>query len=135
METVMKFSSCFGLTVLVGAVSWLSLALPAGAAGQAAKPPEVASRDGQHDFDFNFGVWKTHIKRLLHPLSGSTESIELDGTVTVRKVWDGRANWRRSRSMARRVIGKALPCFSTTLNRISGARPSSTARPAPRPEV
>jgi hypothetical protein len=91
METVMKFSPCFGISVLVGAVSWLSLALPAGAAGQAAKPPEVASRDGQHDFDFNFGVWKTHIKRLLHPLSGSTESIELDGTVTVRKVWDGRA--------------------------------------------
>jgi hypothetical protein len=36
-------------------------------------------------------VRKTHIKRLLHPLSGSTESIELNGTVTVRKVWDGRA--------------------------------------------
>jgi hypothetical protein len=25
------------------------------------------------------------------PLSGSTDSIELEGTVTVRKVWDGRA--------------------------------------------
>jgi hypothetical protein len=51
----------------------------------------VASRDGQHDFDFNMGVWRTYIKRILDPLSGSTHSIELNGTVTVRKVWDGKA--------------------------------------------
>ena len=50
-----------------------------------------AERDGQHDFDFNVGVWKTHIKRILNPLSGSRESIELSGTVTVRRVWGGRA--------------------------------------------
>ena len=51
----------------------------------------AAARDGQHDFDFNFGVWTTHIKRVLHPLSGSTDSITLTGTVSVRKVWNGRA--------------------------------------------
>jgi hypothetical protein len=55
-----------------------------------ARPQQV--RDGQHDFDFHFGMWKTHIMRLAHPLSGSTAWIELNGTVTVRKVWDGRAN-------------------------------------------
>jgi hypothetical protein len=55
-----------------------------------ARPQQV--RDGQHDFDFHFGTWKTHIMRLAHPLSGSTAWIELNGTVTVRKVWDGRAN-------------------------------------------
>jgi len=49
-------------------------------------------RDGQHDFDFHFGTWETHIKRLVHPLSSSTTWVELNGTVTVRKVWDGRAN-------------------------------------------
>lgn len=48
-------------------------------------------RDGQHDFDFNIGAWRTHIKRLLHPLTDSSSWIELNGTVTVRKVWDGRA--------------------------------------------
>lgn len=53
--------------------------------------PASAVRDGQHDFDFNFGTWKSHIKRFVHPLTGSKESIELNGTVTVRKVWDGRA--------------------------------------------
>jgi hypothetical protein len=50
-----------------------------------------AERDGQHDFDFNIGTWQTHIKRLVHPLTGSTNWIEMNGTVVVRKVWDGRA--------------------------------------------
>jgi hypothetical protein len=49
-------------------------------------------RDGQHDFDFEPGVWKTHLKRLVHPLTGSTTWAEYDGTSTVRPVWDGRAN-------------------------------------------
>jgi hypothetical protein len=54
--------------------------------------PQTASlRDGQHDFDFNFGVWHTHIRRVLDPFSASSKSVELNGTVTVRKVWDGRA--------------------------------------------
>ena len=59
-------------------------------ASQSATPP-AAMRDGQHDFDFNVGVWKTHIRRFLDPFEGGTKSIELDGTVTVRKVWEGRA--------------------------------------------
>jgi hypothetical protein len=50
-----------------------------------------APPDGQHDFDFNLGSWNTHIKRLLHPLSGSTTWAELNGTVVIRKVWEGRA--------------------------------------------
>jgi hypothetical protein len=57
----------------------------------AAKKTQTAARDGQHDFDFNFGTWKTHMRRLQHPLTGSTTWIELNGTVTVRKIWDGRA--------------------------------------------
>ena len=52
-----------------------------------AKPP----RDGSHDFDFNLGVWHTHIRRLTHPLSNSSDWFEVDGTVRIRKVWDGRA--------------------------------------------
>ena len=49
-------------------------------------------RDGQHDFDFEIGTWKTHLKRLLHPLTGSTTWGEYEGTSVVRKVWNGRAN-------------------------------------------
>ncbi|MGA2889177.1 MAG: hypothetical protein ABSE51_14080 [Terracidiphilus sp.] len=51
----------------------------------------TAERDGQHDFDFELGMWKIHLKRLLHPLTGSTTWIEFDGTSVTRKVWDGRA--------------------------------------------
>ena len=54
-----------------------------------AKP---ALRDGQHDFDFEIGTWKTQVKRLTHPLTGSTTWVEYSGTTVVRKVWDGRAN-------------------------------------------
>jgi hypothetical protein len=51
-----------------------------------------SQRDGQHDFDFEIGTWKTHLKRLAHPLTGSTTWVEFDGTTVVRKIWDGRAN-------------------------------------------
>src|SRR5258708_4272541 len=51
-----------------------------------------AERDGQHDFDFELGTWKTHLRRLVHPLTGSTTWVELDGTTVVRKVWNGGAN-------------------------------------------
>ena len=57
------------------------------------RPGTVAAlHDGQHDFDFEIGTWKTHLKRLVHPLSGSTEWTGYEGTTTVRKVWNGRAN-------------------------------------------
>jgi hypothetical protein len=49
-------------------------------------------RDGQHDFDFEIGTWKTHLRRLQHPLTGSTTWVEYEGTTVVRKVWNGRAN-------------------------------------------
>jgi hypothetical protein len=60
-------------------------------AGVAATAQAEAPRDGQHDFDFNFGTWKTHIKRIQDPFSGAGQYTELNGTVTVRKVWEGRA--------------------------------------------
>ena len=48
--------------------------------------------DGQHDFDFEFGSWKVHIRRLLKPLTGSDTWVDLRGTSVVRPVWDGGAN-------------------------------------------
>jgi len=51
-----------------------------------------AARDARHDFDFEIGEWKTHLSRLLHPLTGSTTWVDYDGTTSVRKVWNGRAN-------------------------------------------
>ena len=63
-------------------------------AGDSKTSPQrsVAPRDGQHDFDFEIGKWKTHLRRLQQPLSGSTTWVEYEGTTVVRKVWNGRAN-------------------------------------------
>jgi hypothetical protein len=48
--------------------------------------------DGQHDFDFYVGKWRLHNRRLVHPLTGSTQWVEFDGTSVARQMWDGRAN-------------------------------------------
>ena len=90
LHSVRKVGTASLLTVLVGCL------LSTGALSQAAvatspqqSPGQI--RDGQHDFDFNIGTWKTHIRRLLHPLTGSNDWVDLNGTVHVRKVWNGRA--------------------------------------------
>jgi hypothetical protein len=78
------------LSVCVLAVA-LSAPLTPGAASAADRPVAPPLRDGAHDFDFNIGVWHTEIRRILNPFAGGDRSVELHGTVTVRKVWDGRA--------------------------------------------
>ena len=51
----------------------------------------AAPRDGSHDFDFNLGTWHTHIRRLAHPLANSNEWFEVEGSVRIRPVWNGKA--------------------------------------------
>jgi hypothetical protein len=53
---------------------------------------QPAARDGRRDFDFEFGDWTMHLKRLVKPLSGSTEWVEYEGTSVVHKIWGGAAN-------------------------------------------
>jgi len=72
-----------GLVALV----LLAVSLPA----RGSEPP-ASRRDGQHDFDWEIGTWKTRLKRLQRPLTGSTTWVEYEGTTVVRKVWEGRAN-------------------------------------------
>jgi len=56
-------------------------------------PPLRPLRDGQHDFDFLYGKWKYHLKRLENPLTGSTPRwIEFDGVGECRPIWNGKAN-------------------------------------------
>jgi hypothetical protein len=73
-------------------VNWISLHTRVADASRAGLQPAPPERDGQHDFDFEIGSWHTHLKRLLHPLAGSTTWVEYDGTTVVREVWNGRAN-------------------------------------------
>jgi hypothetical protein len=82
------------LLLLLCSLSCLTHSVPAfsqTAAAASGAQPAGGERDGQHDFDFNFGTWRTRISRLQHPLTGSTTWVEMEGTVVVRKVWDGRA--------------------------------------------
>jgi hypothetical protein len=61
-------------------------------AGESIAQSTSSQTNGQRDFDFEIGTWKTHLRRLVHPLSGSTEWVEYDGTSVVTKILDGRAN-------------------------------------------
>jgi hypothetical protein len=90
----MKRLRSIGTHFLACAMGALGLTLPAKAqtpASGAGTSQAIALRDGQHDFDFNLGKWNTHIRRLTHPLTGSTTWVEMNGTVMIRKVWNGRA--------------------------------------------
>jgi hypothetical protein len=55
-------------------------------------PTSAGQGGGEHDFDFEFGTWKTELTRLLHPLSGSHTWVKYESISVVRKVWNGRAN-------------------------------------------
>jgi len=56
-------------------------------------PKSGSNDDHQHDFDFEYGTWKAHLKRLTHPLANSDSWVEYDGTSVVQKHWNGRANF------------------------------------------
>ena len=76
---------------------WLSASivlcgLLAGSAVSSAEATPTAPRDGQHDFDFEFGTWQARVSRLSKPLTGSKTWIDYSGPSIVSKVWDGRAN-------------------------------------------
>jgi len=71
-------------TWLIAAVAAAGLAAPAFADTTA-----TPQRDGAHDFDFHLGAWHTHIRRLVHPLSGGHEWVEMDGQMMTRAAWDG----------------------------------------------
>jgi len=75
------------LTLAPGSALAQSDSGAAGAARQATTEPH----DGQHDFDFELGSWKIHLKRLLHPLTASSTWVEFDGTSVTRKLWSGRS--------------------------------------------
>jgi hypothetical protein len=88
--------ACFKACIVVCSSAFAALPFPGFAqqsspTAQAGDQHTLAERDGQHDFDFHLGQWKSDITRLQHPLTGSTTWIKCAGTLSARKVWDGRA--------------------------------------------
>jgi hypothetical protein len=86
----MKLAGAFWLLGILAYVSLPVVAFPQGSQKASATPTQGAQA-GQHDFDFELGTWKIHLKKLEHPLSGSKTWIEFDGTSVTRKLWNGRA--------------------------------------------
>ena len=89
MRPLGKNLTCMFLVVFLGGCM-LSAMAQTESDTTAAQPPG-GERDGQRDFDFELGSWKIHLKRRLHPLTGSNTWVEFDGTSVTRKIWDGRA--------------------------------------------
>jgi hypothetical protein len=79
------------VAVLFAVVSMLPVSAQTESTAGVAATAAQGQRDGQHDFDFELGSWKIHLKRRLHPLTGSNTWVEFDGTSVTRKVWDGRS--------------------------------------------
>jgi hypothetical protein len=94
--SLINCSEVFRRLLMVMIVATCSLSPAAAQTDSVPRPvgqqAQTAPRDGQHDFDFEIGTWKTHVRRLLHPLTGSTTWVEYEGTTVVRKVWNGAAN-------------------------------------------
>jgi hypothetical protein len=61
-------------------------------AGTPAPAQTSEARDGRSDFDFEIGRWRTVVKRLRKPLSGSSDWVEYEGSSVVHAFLDGRAN-------------------------------------------
>lgn len=80
-----------GIGGFVYATLLLSHAAAAAAQSPATSGEATSVHDGQRDFDYLLGSWKIHLKKRLHPLTGSDEWIEFDGTVVCRSVWNGLA--------------------------------------------
>jgi hypothetical protein len=89
-KSTMKPSSLVLVAVTLFAAVGITLSQTDSGAATAA-PQATTERDGQHGFDFELGSWKIHLKRRLHPLTGSNVWVEFDGTSVTRKVWEGRS--------------------------------------------
>ena len=73
----------------LGVLVVVSLLVPSATRADA---PAAAAHDGAHDFDFLIGDWKAHLRKLLHPLTGSTTWIEYDGTSRTKKILGSNVN-------------------------------------------
>jgi hypothetical protein len=79
--------------ILTAALSALMLLATAAAGTAAPLPASSTIADGQRDFNWEIGTWRTTVKVLADPLSESPDQwLEFAGTSTVRPLADRRAN-------------------------------------------
>ena len=69
-------------------------AIAAPAAFAAPDSPIIAQRDGQRDFDWEFGTWHTQVRVLRNPLSGAAPDwVVFEGVSIVKPLMGGRGNF------------------------------------------
>src|SRR5579864_4803278 len=90
MQASLLPAACLLSVLLVLCSAFVVAETDSGAAKPASENATTAP-DGQHDFDFELGSWRIHLKRRLHPLTGSNTWVEFDGTSVTRKIWNGRS--------------------------------------------
>jgi hypothetical protein len=80
INDVMKWTAVASLIAVTGVL----LIRPAHAARQ--------PRDGSHDFDWEVGVWNTHLRVLRQNADGTTSWVTYEGTSNVIPIWNCRAD-------------------------------------------
>jgi hypothetical protein len=79
--------------ILTASLSALLLFATAASGGAAPPPASSTTVDGQRDFDWEIGTWRTSVRVLADPLSESPDEwLRFTGTSTVRALADRRAN-------------------------------------------
>ncbi|MCD0470764.1 hypothetical protein [Flavobacterium sp. JAS] len=79
------------------------------------------SQNGQKDFDFELGKWKTKLKVLKNPLSNSTTWNEYEGTTNVIGICDNRSNVveLNVKGLTGQIVGISLRLFNPKTNQWS----------------
>src|SRR4029450_4378167 len=88
MNTNKYFPACLVLSTLIAALQLGQELSPA----SSPSPQPQKEREGQPDFGLSLRTGKTHVSRLVRPLTGSKQWFEYDGTSVVSKVWNGKAS-------------------------------------------
>ena len=77
---------------LGGALSTVSCCMPVRAAAASTAQAAAQVRDGAHDFDFLYGTWLMHNRRLKAPVLGSHDWAQFDSTDVARPLPGGLGN-------------------------------------------
>lgn len=101
-------------------VAMLTLSVAPARAAAAPASQVQSPRDGQRDFDWEFGCWKTSVRVLRNPLSGKAPDwAEYQGTSLVRPILGGHFNLveLRVQGAAGTIEGSALRLYEAQKHR------------------
>ena len=108
----------FRRTGVLATLMGVSVLTAAHAQSTTPSPPlQPVLADGRHDFDFEVGTWKAHVKTLVHRLSNANDWEELDGTVVTRTLtmlegWNESEMRVDSPTTHRRIEILAVRCYN-----------------------